>query len=525
MAEMYQNPILLCDYSDPDAIRVGDTYYLTASSFNYVPGLPILKSYDLVHWRLVNYALDRIPDTRYDRPCHAQGVWAPAIRYRNGWFMIYYGMPDEGIFVVRTRDPEGAWEKPVCVLAGKGLIDPCPIWNEDGTACVVHGYAKSRIGFNSMLGMFPVNAEGLKATGDDHIIYDGRETQPTIEGPKAYRRGKYVYIFAPAGGVATGWQTVLRSEKIGKQWEEKVVLKQGSSPVNGPHQGAWVDTENGDHYFLHFQSRGAYGRIVHLQPMRWEDDWPVMGQTDPAPVDPSAIAVGEGAEKAAPLANAADCGIPVAQWSVPEGHAIEENLEMSDSFSEKLGPHWQWMANSRADFAAVGNGQLLLNALPFGGNVLWNCPQVLTQKISALDFTVTVPIDASALAVGGTAGLTLMGGQYAYLAIRREEKGCKLVFVTSSDDEKGNKVENELFSAPCSEKLSLRMNLCNIGYARAEADFLVSMDGKEWGMVYEGFEPSRHTWVGARVGLFAMAAGKEKACGSAAFGVFDVETK
>ena len=184
----YQNPILLCDYSDPDVIRVGDTYYMTASSFNYVPGLPILTSKDLVNWTLVNYALPRIPEERFSVPRHAQGVWAPAIRYHDGLFYICYGMPDEGIFMVRTDDPLGEWDAPVCVLAGKGLIDPCPFWDDDGKAYIIHGYARSRIGFKSFLGIFPVSEDGLHAIGEDHILYNGLATQPTIEGPRCTRR-------------------------------------------------------------------------------------------------------------------------------------------------------------------------------------------------------------------------------------------------------------------------------------------------------------------------------------------------
>ena len=130
----YRNPVLFCDYSDPDVIRVGDTYYMTASSFNYVPGLPILTSKDLVNWTLVNYALKNIPAPDYERPRHADGVWAPAIRWHNGYFHIFYGMPDEGIYMVRSRDALGEWEAPVLVLPGKGLIDPCPFWDDDGRA-------------------------------------------------------------------------------------------------------------------------------------------------------------------------------------------------------------------------------------------------------------------------------------------------------------------------------------------------------------------------------------------------------
>ena len=254
----YKNPILFADYSDPDVIRAGDTYYMTASSFNYVPGLPILTSKDLVNWELKNYAIEKIDEPGYDLPQHAKGVWAPAIRYHEGYFYIYYGMPDEGIYMVRAKDALGTWEKPVLVLAGKGLIDSCPFWDEDGNAYIIHGYAKSRIGFKSHLGIFPMSWDGTKATGEDHILYCGLKTQPTIEGPKVYKRNGYYYIFAPAGGVKTGWQVILRSKNIYGPYEEKNVLHQGNSIVNGPHQGALVDTVNGDEWFLHFQDRGLY---------------------------------------------------------------------------------------------------------------------------------------------------------------------------------------------------------------------------------------------------------------------------
>ena len=173
----FRNPILFADYSDPDVIRVGDTYYLTASSFHYTPGLPILISKDLINWKLVNYALDRVCEApgvgrphedseaiekRFQKPCHSEGVWAPTIRYHEGMFFIFYGMPDEGIYMVRAKDPLGKWEEPVCLLPGKGLIDSCPFWDEDGRAYIVHAYAKSRIGFKSILGIFEMSPDGTQ---------------------------------------------------------------------------------------------------------------------------------------------------------------------------------------------------------------------------------------------------------------------------------------------------------------------------------------------------------------------------
>ena len=225
------------------------------------------------------------------------------------------------------------------VKPGKGLIDPCPFWDDDGRAYIIHGYAKSRIGFKSWLGIFPISPDGRTALGDDHLLYDGTKKHPTIEGPKVHKRGGWYYIFAPAGGVATGWQVCLRSRSISGPYETQVVLKQGSSETNGPHQGAWVETPEGEHWFLHFQSRGLYGRVTHLQPMTWQaDGWPYIGIPDETPVSPDAIAVGEECAQAAPIANAADCGIAVETYRKPKAPECEPSGEIGDDdFSGALG--------------------------------------------------------------------------------------------------------------------------------------------------------------------------------------------
>lgn len=522
----YRNPILFCDYSDPDAIRVGDTYYMTASTFNYVPGLPILTSKDLVNWTLVNYALPNIPEARYAAPCHAQGVWAPAIRYHAGHFYIYYGMPDEGIFMVRASDPLGRWDAPVCVLPGKGLIDPCPFWDDDGSAWVIHGYAKSRIGFKSILGVFPISPDGCRAVGDDHFLFDGQKTQPTIEGPKVYHRAGWYYIFAPAGGVATGWQTVLRSRRITGPYEEKVVLKQGGTVVNGPHQGAWVDTPGGENWFLHFQSRGLYGRITHLQPMVWDKDgWPFIGQADEHPAPADAISSGEDAADAALAANAADCGVPVMTHRKPSGPVCAPTSEQgSDAFaSDALGLQWQFMGNWRPDFYEVGGGRLRLyaRALPEHGETLWQCPQTLTQKIACPAFQAETRLDAAALKPGEQAGVALVGGQYAYLAVRRTENAFKLVYVLSEGAAHRETVAAELpLATPC---VTLRMTLTPTAYDAAQTVFVFSGDGQTFQTVGTPFAPARHTWVGARLALFAMPLAGGAADGWADFGPFAVK--
>ena len=521
----YRNPVLCCDYSDPDVIRVGDTYYMTASSFNYVPGLPILTSADLVNWRLVNYALPNIPEPGYEIPRHACGVWAPAIRWHDGFFYIYYGMPDEGIYMVRAADACGQWDAPKLVRAGKGLIDPCPFWDDDGRAYVIHAYANSRIGFKSRIGIFPMSADGTHAIGEDKFLFDGTANHPTIEGPKVYKRDGWYYIFAPAGGVATGWQTVLRSRRIDGEYEDRIVLRQGNSRVNGPHQGAWVTAADGSDWFIHFQSRGLYGRVTHLQPMAWQaDGWPYIGIPDETPVPPDAIAVGEECAQAAPIANAADCGIAVETYRKPKAPECEPSGEIGDDdFSGALGLQWQFMGNWQPDFYEVGGGKLRLYArkLPDGGDRLWQCPQTLTQKIACPAFFATTTLDAAHLQAGEQAGVGFVGGQYAYAAVRRMESGVSLVFVTSEGKEH---TESATETVPIQDApVTFRVTLLPTSSSTAVASFEYAQDG-EFHPIGQPFEPARHTWVGARLALFCMPMnGGDDHGGWAEFGAVRVE--
>ncbi len=257
----FMNPVLHADYSDPDVVRVGDDYWMTASSFSHVPGLPILHSRDLVNWTLVNHALPRlVPDQVFSVPQHGNGVWAPAIRHHDGRFWIYYPDPDFGIYVTTTVDPMGEWSPPVLVLPGKGLIDPCPLWDDDGSVWLVHAWARSRAGFNNVITLRRLTPDGLAPADDGGVnIIDGSQLPgySTLEGPKLFkRRGEY-FVFAPAGGVTPGWQSVFRAQNIRGPYQSRIVLDQGRSAVNGPHQGAWVDTPSGEDWYLPLPGQGS----------------------------------------------------------------------------------------------------------------------------------------------------------------------------------------------------------------------------------------------------------------------------
>lgn len=403
----YKNPILYADYSDPDVIRVGEDYFMTASSFSNAPGLPLLHSKNLVNWKLVNYVIDEIPEARYAKPTHGCGVWAPSIRYHDGTYFVCFPMPDEGIYMSTATDPFGKWSKPVNIRPGAGWIDPCPFWDEDGKAYLVAGVAKSRIGYKSVLHMVELQPDGMGLIGEEKKIFDGNENdQVTIEGPKMYKRNGWYYIFAPAGGVKTGWQTVLRSRNVFGPYEYKVVMRQGTSSVNGPHQGAWVDTVTGEDWFIHFQDVYAAGRITHLQPMSWKEDWPIIGVAK----------------------DGDDYGEPVMEYQKPNvGNVNWEICEpvTSDDFSEKeLGLQWQWNANAKKEWYGLTENGLKLNAI-HKTSVYGDMPNLLLAKWPAPEFTCITKLNLANLTDGDEVGIISMGMQYGLLSFKKE--GEKLI--------------------------------------------------------------------------------------------------
>lgn len=484
--DSYKNPILYADYSDPDVCRVGDDYYMTASSFNCVPGLPILHSKDLVNWTVIGYAIDKLtPDSIFSKVEHGGGVWAPAIRYHKGEFYIYYGDPDQGIFMTKTKDPAGTWEPLVMVKEGKGLIDSCPIFDDNGDVYLAHAYAGSRAGIKSLLAVTKLTLDGTKAVGESRIIYDGHDLDPTIEGPKFYKRNGYYYIFAPAGGVATGWQLALRSKDIFGPYERKVVMDQGKTPINGPHQGAWVDTQTGEDWFIHFQDVGAVGRITHLQPMVWKNDWPVIG------VDKD----GDG------------CGEPVLTYKKPnvgKTYPITTPAESDEFSTNTLGLQWQWHGNPQSwwHFANKEQGCLNLYSVPIIDDYksLWDVPNLLLQKVPAPDFTATMKLTLKPEPrfTGERTGLVVMGLDYALLSFENTPDGFVLSQSECINAEKGTKesVNSSVNLKDATVYLRVKMTSGN------KCIFSYSTDGKKYITLGNEFKAKEGKWIGAKIGTF-----------------------
>ena len=497
----YQNPVLYADYSDPDACRVGNDFYMTSSSFNCLPGLQILHSNDLVNWRIIGAAIPYrlTPVSTPERPEHGNRVWAPAIRHHNGEFYIFWGDPDQGVFMTKARDPQGPWTEPVLVKAGQGIIDPCPLWDDDGQVYLVHAYAGSRAQLKSVIAICQLNEEATQAVTPSRIVFDGHEAHPTCEGPKFYKKGGYYYIFHPAGGVPTGWQVVLRSKNVYGPYECKTVLAQGNTSVNGPHQGAWVDTPTGEDWFLHFQDVGAYGRLVHLQPMKWKDGWPVIG-TDPD---------GDG------------CGEPVLSHRKPDvgrTYPVCTPQESDEFDGYTLSPQWQWHANINEKWVyyAGNHGFVRLYSYPVVPQYrnLWDVANLLLQKTPAPNFTATMKLTFSPTKQykGERTGLVVMGMDYAALVLENTAGGLTLSQVVCHGADKGQPEQVNASVGLKESTVYLRVKFGCDGRKIAQSegghdllvtcDFSYSTDGQTFSPLGTTFQAREGKWIGTKVGTF-----------------------
>ena len=471
----YRNPVLAADYSDPDVIRVGDTYYMVASDFHFM-GMQVLASDDLVNWRLISQIYRRFDLPGWEENAHySGGSWAPSIRWHDGRFWVYFCTPEEGLFMSTAEDPAGPWSPLHCVKAIARWEDPCPFWDEDGQAYLGH----------SLKGAGPIilhrmSPDGRELLDEGVTIYTG----PTAEGTKIHRFGDYYYLSIPEGGVKVGWQTVLRSKDLYGPYERRIVLETGSTGVNGPHQGAIVDTPDGQWWFLHFQFQDPLGRVLHLQPMRWEDGWPVIGE------DYDGNGVGE----------------PVSEWEKPSvrqpaGSAKRSLRSLfraaapaslpasSDDFSSpELGLQWQFNHNPVDSAWSLRShpGRLALDALPAESFEL--ARNTLSQKIMGFRGSYSVRLDLSEMADGQFAGMACMGKENIRAGIY-QMNGCKVLFAGHFGERKYN-----------GDALWLRLSFD----ARDNVfQFAWSPDGKQYTDIGDPFEAHFGYWKGARVALYS----------------------
>ena len=494
----YTNPVINADYSDPDVCvgASGEDYYMTASSFQCVPGLPILHSKDLVNWEIINYALTNLYEgdeallKHFSTPQHGAGVWAPSIRFHDGWYYIYWGDPDFGVYMVKTQDPAGKWTAPLCVIKGQGYIDTTPLWDEDGRCYMVNGWANSRSKFASVLTVREISADGTKPIGQPVIVFDGNGNENrTCEGPKFYKRDGWYWIMCPAGGVPTGFQLAMRSKSPYGPYEHKIVLAQGKTNINGPHQGGWVHTKYGEDWFLHFQDKEAYGRVVHLNPVDWSTGWPIMGKK----------------------------GEPVTTYKKPKSSStLVENPAESDEFnSNTLGLQWQWHANYDEKYGmptAFGTYRIYNYKLSDNFVNFWEVPNLLLQKTPADKFTATTKLRFTSKADGQMGGLIMMGLDYSALVVRRVGKEFQLLQITCKGADKGNTQTEQLIATlklTAEDKIDYKPGIHMDIYMRLSVDnsklkFAYSLDGKKFKECGTEFQMREGKWIGAKFGYVSV---------------------
>ena len=486
----YVNPILNADFSDPDVFRVGEKYYMVASDFHFL-GMQVLESDDLIHWRYISQIYDRFDEPGWDTNEHyAGGSWAPAIRYHDGLFYVYFCTPDEGLYMSTAKDAYGPWSPLHLVKRVKKWEDPCPFWDDDGQAYL----GRSQHGAGPII-VHKMSADGRQLLDDGVTVYTG----PVAEGTKFMKRNGFYYLIIPEGGVGQGWQTVLRSRNIYGPYERRIVLEQGSTNINGPHQGALVDTApsdspNGgeqDWWFFHFQETPVLGRVVHLQPARWVDGWPLMG------IDLDGNGIGE----------------PVAAWPSPHPtpHASRHStLATSDDFSadtlywvgqqqRALGLQWQWNHNPVDTHWSLTErkGWLTLHALP--ADSLKACRNMLTQKVFGYVSETTTLLTTKGQCY---AGLCCIGKQFMGIGLCPEG-----IFVEANG-------QKEIVKPGKFSKLYLRVtNDCR----KNRHQFFYSTDGKTYVPDNLPFPMRGGYWKGIRTGLFCYGSD-----GKAQFDSFDV---
>jgi beta-xylosidase len=437
----YRNPILFADYSDPDVIRVDNNYYLVASTFHFSPGIPVLKSADLVHWTIIAHVLPRLTfDPKYDLPGpviindsteryrstpemgsrYAAGIWAPAIRHHNGRFYVYFPTPTEGIFMSSAEKPEGPWSAPLAVVPEPKLEDPCPFWDDDGQAYLIH----SRVGAGPLI-LRKMSADGTRVLDAGKVIVEDPKNLPTLEGPKMIKRNGWYYIFAPFGGVGEGPQAVLRSRAIYGPYEYRTVLEKGTTNVQAPHQGGYVETPSGQGWFVHFNQTDGYGRIVHLQPVEWRDDWPVIGDPIPGSV----------------------AGQPVMTHAMPNVGIASPLVfpQTSDEFNgSALGVQWEWNHNPDDSKWSLQErrGFLRLHAMP--ATDLVAARNTLTQVLQGEASQMEVRVDVSRMTDAEKTGLAMFQLQPAWIGVVQQGDERFVTYSSAGIETRGPKLTQSI---------------------------------------------------------------------------------
>ncbi|MCD8294513.1 MAG: glycoside hydrolase 43 family protein [Clostridia bacterium] len=486
----YVNPVIFSDCPDPDAIRVGEDFYMVCSSFDAVPGIPLYHSRNLVEWELINHILLSIPFEDYS----GGGAAAPAIRFHNGTYYCLITFPEEGIFVSETTDPYGKWSLLRPLVKGVGLRAPSPLWY-GGKCYIAFTFDRTKTNSSSQIAIFEADDTLKTAAKNFSIIFNGKDTAPLADNPKLYRHRDMFYILAPAGGTRSGWQLALRSKNILGPYESKVIMMEGETDINGPCNGALVDSDgfSGKWYFLHSRDMGAYGKAVYLEPVSWLNGWPICGE---------------------PMGDNMP-GTPVEEGDFPVDIATDAHTEYSDDFKGKtLSPIWELSENPQPDWYMLKQG-LRANCVYHESENLAGIRNLIMQKVTFANFAVKVKCKLSLSEEGDEAGFAVYGDYYAYICVTRIDGQNMLIIREGSEN--GEKDETLAKSDPFDDPYITFQLSAKKGYPDM-LNFRFTFGGKAF---TKKFSASRFGVKGARLGVYARST-TENSPGFATFKFFRV---
>jgi xylan 1,4-beta-xylosidase len=507
----YTNPLFFDEFSDPDMIRVGSDFYLTGTTMHSMPGLPVLRSRDLVNWTFVSYALDRLdlgPSFRLEdgKNEYGRGIWAPCFRVHSGTYYIFSNVNGQTTQLFRATNPAGPWTR---TPMKRSLHDLSVLFDDDGKVHVVWGYQSIHI---------------AQLTEDLTDLVPGTEREliaPAAgmgEGLHFYKiDGKYIITsawfmdemrmpVARADRLEGPWevnQNVSRGEDFGLGVGYRVGSREAPFRIDPPdtsrlgrcamHQGGIVDTPTGEWWGFSMMDANAVGRLTALSPVTWTDGWPYFG----LPGNP---------------------GRSPRTWVKPNTGSTEPPrapYKRSDEFSaDQLQPIWQWNHVPVDGKWSLRErpGFLRLHALPAAD--LWHARNTLTQRAIGPRSTVTVTLDVSGLKPGAVAGLALFNRPYAWIGVERSDEGLTLAQL--------DEVTGKTSRAPLKKtRVWLRAD-CD--FVKNSANFRHSTDGTTYAAIGEPYVMAYGliTFQGVRTSLFSYSTRSDAEGGYADFDAIEV---
>lgn len=490
-ADSARNPIIHADVPDIAIIRVNDRYYMSSTTMHMSPGIPIMKSKDLVNWELVGYAYDVLEDNnalslKDGKNSYGRGSWASSLRFHKGtYYASTFSASTGKTHVFTTKDIEkGPWKESAFKPS---LHDHSLFFDDDGKVYMLHG------GGDLKLTELTSDASGVKAGGFDEVVIRdatgvaGPNRGLSAEGSQIFKvNGKY-YVFNitwPKGGMRTA--LVHRADKITGPWEGKIALQD-----RGVAQGGLIDTPDGKWYAYLFQDHGAVGRIPYLVPVKWEDGWPVLGVEGKVPE----------------------------MLDIPAGKGGLSGIVASDEFnSGKLPLVWQWNHNPDDELWSLTKrpGALRLTTGVVVPDLLM-ARNTLTQRTFGPESSATTLLDTSLMKNGDCAGVVALQKNYGFVGVKIAGDQKALVMVGA-----GNGIAAEEETVPFSGKVvHLRVN-CDFRNKADKVGFQYSLDGRKWNEIGKSWKMTYTLphFMGYRFGLFNFAT--KSAGGSADFDYFRV---